>query len=165
MKRLSNQPLPPYTYVPGKTAHPVRDPRGHSFGSPEPSVESFVPARWDECEAYRFGIDLFNQGFYWEAHEQWEAVWHAVGRKGDVASFLKGLIKLAAAGVKQLEGSEIGVQRHTDRAIELFSCIDSGASCGLDCAELIELARRMQLDSDGSSTPRLSPTLRGSDSD
>ena len=39
------------------------------------------------------------------------------------ADFLKGLIKLAAAGVKQLEGRQAGVTRHLSRARELFTTV------------------------------------------
>ena len=55
------------------------------------------------------GIALFNAGYYWEAHEAWEGLWHAHGRDGPTADVLKGLIKLAAAGVKVREGRPHGV--------------------------------------------------------
>ena len=45
---------------------------------------------------------------YWEAHEAWEELWHACGRMGPTADFLRGLIKLAAAGVKVREGRPRG---------------------------------------------------------
>jgi hypothetical protein len=64
---------------------------------------------------------LFNHGFYWEAHEAWESLWHAVGRQGPVAAWLKALIKLAAAGVKAREGNPAGVARHATRALELLA--------------------------------------------
>lgn len=141
--RWSNHPFPPYTYVPGKSAHPIRDPAGHSFARAEPVVASFDPSRWDRCPTYLFGIDLFNAKFYWESHEQWEAVWHAVGRSGDVADFLKGLIKLSAAGVKSLEGRPIGVSRHLRRAADLFEGVHAQQSheteirlCGLVVSDL-----------------------------
>lgn len=63
---------------------------------------------------------MFNHGYYWEAHEAWEAVWHAAGRKGLVADYLKGLIKLAAAGVKIRERVSVGVARHALVAQSLF---------------------------------------------
>ncbi|MCE9554094.1 MAG: DUF309 domain-containing protein [Planctomycetes bacterium] len=78
-------------------------------------------ARWHECHELLYGMDLFNYGYYWEAHEAWEAVWHSVGRGGLLGDFLKGLIKLAAAGVKVREGRTLGVVRHALRAEELFS--------------------------------------------
>ena len=41
------------------------------------------------------GIDLFNTGRYWDAHEAWEHVWMP-DRKGPDAGFYKGLIQIAA---------------------------------------------------------------------
>jgi hypothetical protein len=41
-----------------------------------------------------------------------------------LADLLKGLIKLAAAGVKAREGSSDGVRRHLLRAAELFEKVD-----------------------------------------
>ena len=112
-------PLPPYSYVPGKFPHPISDPAGHSHG------QQLIPPltsgeHWSMSLAYRYGIDLFNHGYYWEAHEAWESLWHAVGRQGTDADFLKGLIKLAATGVKLREGNAAGVRHHALRALELL---------------------------------------------
>ena len=41
------------------------------------------------------GIDLFNSGRYWDAHEAWEHEWMP-DRKGPDAGFYKGLIQVAA---------------------------------------------------------------------
>jgi uncharacterized protein len=41
------------------------------------------------------GIDLFNKGHYWEAHEAWERDWMP-DRKGRDSGFYKGLIQVAA---------------------------------------------------------------------
>jgi predicted metal-dependent hydrolase len=41
------------------------------------------------------GIDLFNRGLYWEAHEAWEEVWMP-DRRGPDRGFYKGLIQIAA---------------------------------------------------------------------
>ena len=76
-----------------------------------------------ESTVYCFGIDLFNHGYYWEAHEAWEALWHACERKPPEADFFKCLIKLAAAGVKAREGRLNGVTRHLARAIELLELL------------------------------------------
>ncbi len=116
---LPDADFPAYTYVPGRTPHPVSDPAGHMFGEVPQRAELIVDD-WPRCRAYLRGIDLFNHGYYWEAHEDWESLWHAAGRTGSVADFLKGLIKLAAAGVKSLEGSAAGRTRHAARAAELF---------------------------------------------
>lgn len=41
------------------------------------------------------GIDLFNSGRYWDAHEAWEREW-IPDRQGADAGFYKGLIQVAA---------------------------------------------------------------------
>ncbi len=57
------------------------------------------PEEWRACRNYLYGIDLFNHGFYWEAHEAWEGLWVACGRRGPTATYLQAL-NLAAAGFK-----------------------------------------------------------------
>ncbi len=41
------------------------------------------------------GIELFNRGLYWEAHEAWEEAW-TPARRGPDRGFYKGLIQVAA---------------------------------------------------------------------
>ncbi|MDQ6771369.1 MAG: DUF309 domain-containing protein [Candidatus Dormibacteraeota bacterium] len=41
------------------------------------------------------GIELFDQGLYWEAHEAWEEAW-TPDRHGSDRGFYKGLIQVAA---------------------------------------------------------------------
>ena len=43
----------------------------------------------------RQGVELFNAGRYWDAHEVWEAAW-TPDRHGPDRGFWKGLIQLAA---------------------------------------------------------------------
>src|SRR5262245_50212565 len=99
---VPERPLPPYRDVPGGAQpHPISDPAGHMANQPHSPPTAIDPANWSASRDYLYGFDLFNHGFFWEAHEAWEGLWHAAGRVGFVADFLKGLIKLAAAGVKQ----------------------------------------------------------------
>jgi hypothetical protein len=148
-------PLPPYSYVTGRFPHPTSDPAGHSFGQLPEEPAALDPDRWHESRAFLFGCDLFNHGYYWEAHETWEAAWKGCGRRGTTADFLKGLIKLAAAGVKVREGRIAGVRRHGARAGQLFRGVRAALGgnrqtyLGLDVARLIafadELAEGAQL--------------------
>jgi predicted metal-dependent hydrolase len=69
---------------------------------------------------FLLGLDLFNGGYPWEAHEVWEQLWGAAGRRGETADFLKVLIKFAAAAVKQREGKPAGVRSHAGRAALLL---------------------------------------------
>src|SRR5207237_6990622 len=85
-----------------------------------PTPPPLDPEHWEASKPYLYGIDLFNSGYYWESHVEFESLWLACGRRGAVADFLKGLIKLAAAGVKALGGQARGVASHSCRAAELW---------------------------------------------
>jgi uncharacterized protein len=116
------RPLPAYAYVPGgRTPHPRKDPRGHSHGQRERLPPPLDPDDFEASGEYRFAIDLFNHGFYWEAHEVLEGLWLAAGKTGTVAELLKGLIKLCAAGVKEQQGMSGGVQKHMEAARAHFA--------------------------------------------
>jgi hypothetical protein len=149
-KRLApGIPFPAYAFVPGQSPHPTRDPEGHRYGRPEPELLPLTTDNWSQSADYLHGIDLFNHGYFWEAHEAWEGLWHACGRRGDSADFLKALIKLAAVGVKAREGNHNGVQRAAQRAATLFKAIratqpDSSAIfLGFSFDSLVELAFRL----------------------
>src|SRR6059058_753307 len=122
---VPDEPFPPYAFVPGRSPHPVSDPAGHSFGARPETPPRIEPDSWPTNRTYLYGIDLFNAGYFWEAHEAWESLWHVAGRRGRIADFLKGLIKLAAAGVKHREGKPPGVTSHAGRAAELWRAITS----------------------------------------
>ena len=163
-------PLPPYAYVPGhELPHPINDPRGHSFGhaiqpTPTPldllnqlptepaSRRQAIAALFATHPDWHHALDLFNAGYPWEAHESWEAFWHALGRTTPDARFVQGFIHLAAACVKIREGKPAGVTKHTQRARELLGGagaadvgrvgagwnVDAAAqSLGLDPASLV----------------------------
>ena len=134
------RPLPPYTYVPGRAPHPKSDPAGHAYGRDEPRLALFDPAHLEASPDFRYGVDLFHAGYYWEAHEVWESLWHAVGHHGPTADLLKGLIKLAAAGVKVLEGVPNGVARHCYRAAELLDQAHRGGIARIGRTSTEELA-------------------------
>lgn len=143
--RLTDTPFPPYSYVPGFEPHPVSDPAGRLFGKAPEASTPLLPEQWWECETYLVAIDLFNHGYYWEAHEAWEALWHAAGRQGRTADWLKGLIKLAAAVVKLREGNAAGVCRHATRAGELLqaACPGDARFAGIELAPLLTLATQL----------------------
>jgi uncharacterized protein len=141
---LPQHPLPPYTYVPGKSPHPLSDAAGHSYGKHPPPSPPLDETNWSQHEAYLGGVDLFNHGYYWEAHEAWESAWHAVGRRGAIADLLKGLIHLAAAGVKLREDRPTGVVSHLQKASALFEKTAAAAgdrSLGLSLSELLQTTR------------------------
>jgi hypothetical protein len=66
--------------------------------------------RWESCDAYLYGIDLFNHGYWWEAHEIFEGFWRAAGRATPLGDFLQGLIQIAAALLKNAAESRVAAQ-------------------------------------------------------
>lgn len=94
--------LPPYRYLPGgRQPHPTADPRGHSHDRPPPYPETALdPADWPSCLAYLYGCDLYNRGYWWEAHEAWEAPWRLAAPDRPEHAALKGLIQLANGHLK-----------------------------------------------------------------
>ena len=131
VRLLPSTDLPGYTYVPGSdTPHPIRDPRGHSYQRKSPPPRMLTPTNWAENRHYLLALDFFNHGFYWEAHEEWERLWRASGPDTAVGKFLKGLVKLSAAGVKVRENSIHGVRRHAASAGEVFA--DVAAEVGTE---------------------------------
>lgn len=118
--RYSRKPLPPYRFVPGRSPHPRRDPRGHSYGQAEPRPEPVTAETWRQNEWYLYGIDLYNRAFWWECHEALEGLWRAADRDSPLARFLQGLIQVSAANLQRFMGNfetarglaEEGLQRH-----------------------------------------------------
>ncbi len=79
--------------------------------------------------AFLWGMDLFNHGYYWEAHEAWEARWRTAGRETAERNLLHGLILLAAMGVKLRECKLDAARRHGKRAASFLGQV-AGASVG-----------------------------------
>ena len=124
--------LPAYTYIPGtETPHPIRDPRGHSHNRKGRPCKALVAESWADNRTFLLAIDYFNLGYYWEAHEEWERLWRISGPDTTIGRFLKGLVKLSAAGVKVRENSIHGVRRHAASAGEVFA--DVAAEAGTEC--------------------------------
>lgn len=137
---IPEMPFPPYVFIPGENPHPKKT-GGHMEGEKDPVAEII---RRDHPEAnafFRFAIDLYNYGYCWESHVYFEALWNAHGRQGSEADFLKGMIKLGAAGVKLQIKQTASAKDHFLRAQELFSSVKANegkAFLGFDLDELIQ---------------------------
>lgn len=115
--RYSSWPLPPYRYDPGRHPHPRRHPAGHSHGRPEPAPPRPDPGRWAESPWYRYGVDLYNEGYFWECHEVFEGLWRAAGDDRRQADFFRALVQVAAAHLKRRLGHEAGARRLARRGV------------------------------------------------
>lgn len=114
---LPEKSFPSYAYLPGRQPHPVRDPAGHSYHSEAMPLAAEVSL---ESDIFLSGLDLFNHGYYWEAHEAWEGLWQVADRGAPLRTLFKGLILLSAAGVKIREGKQAAAVRHAGRAAALL---------------------------------------------
>lgn len=124
VRRYSHRPFPPYRYIPGRSPHPTRDPAGHSFGREQSAGADIDLQDWRHCEPYLYGVDLFNHGFWWEAHEAWECCWIAAGRTTETGFFLQGLIQVAAACLKNYQGHDRAAQRLAAEGLDKFPARD-----------------------------------------
>jgi predicted metal-dependent hydrolase len=118
--------------------------------------------QWRDSPDYLYGVDLFNNGYYWEAHEAWEGLWRAAGKVGVTAEFLKGLIKLTAAAIKIREGRSVGAVHLAEGAIghleHVAASSGSPTYAGLEIASAIRTAEGIR-SSVRDGTPRSSPIV------
>jgi predicted metal-dependent hydrolase len=106
---MSSEPYPSHRIIPAPHKGVDRA-RADAF---KQAVE-----RLDDDEAWRFGVDLFNAHYFWEAHEAWERLWHSAPDGSRAKSALKGLIQIAAALLKLHAGNELGARRLAQRGVE-----------------------------------------------
>jgi hypothetical protein len=89
--------LPCRRHIPASGSTPDR--------TPLDAVKALTPPRvseetWQDAPAYAYGLRLYAQGFFWEAHEVWEAAWLATAPNSQERYLLAGLIQLANACLK-----------------------------------------------------------------
>ncbi len=108
--RYTDRPLPDYRHLPFQNAHPFLDEGGHSFGEKLVPPDSFTPENWQQCSDYLYCIDLFNYGFWWEAHERLKHLCIAAGRESETGQFIQGLIQISAALLKHFMQEEQGAE-------------------------------------------------------
>lgn len=105
--------LPVDAYVPGRDPHGARPSRDDA-----PIVSAYpLEQPWASNTEYLWGVDLYNNGFFWEAHEAWEALWRAAPRDSPVRTFLQGLIQCAAASLKAAVDDRTACVRLAERGL------------------------------------------------
>ena len=85
------------------------------------------------------GVRHFNAHEFWEAHEEWEAIWLVAA--SDVEQFLQGLIQLAAAYHHVKRGTHRGAVRLFEAALRRLSAFPTAWS-GIERGGAEEAARR-----------------------
>jgi len=140
--RYSTRPFPSYRFLPGKNSHPRRDPLGHSYGQPEPTLLAFPPEEWQRSEDYLYGIDLYNFAYWWESHEVFECLWHAAGHDTEQGNFFQALIQLAAANLKLFTGNHQAAENLIRSGLVRLRKVPE-SYMGIDVARLTEDLRQL----------------------
>ncbi len=115
--RLTQNKLPPYRFIPGLSPHPRRDLTGHSFNQPELKLDFIDPKDWQKNHDYLYGVDLYNNAYWWESHEAWESVWHTTDKASAYGQYLQGLIQISAAFIKWYLNQHEGLVKLYDLGI------------------------------------------------
>lgn len=123
MKRHSDLPLPARRHVPG------------SGSTPDRGALEAAKADLGLCLAY--GVDLFNHGLFWEAHEVWEAVWLASPPNSGRRQGLRALIQMANGCLKLAMGKPRALARLAGEVQGLAGDADLTAE-GIDMAALAD---------------------------
>lgn len=146
-------PFPPVRFVPELHPHPRRDPAGSLRDAPA-APPGLPPERWREDASYLLGIDLYHAGYLWEAHEQWEAGYHAAVRSKNASAdswahpaLLQALIQLAAALLQAHRGRGAGVRFLAGAVVLRLTAVAEGTPAGarlagLDPRALLDATRR-----------------------
>jgi hypothetical protein len=108
--------FPETAYVPGETPHPGRHEADGSTWPPQGEPMTGRALNLALCH----GVDLFNHGYFWEAHEAWEEPWQVERRGSPHRLYLQGLIRLAAAALKHRIEQPAGVTAHAGWCQEVF---------------------------------------------
>lgn len=101
---------------------------------------------YDETHVARYpreylgGIDLFNEGKFWESHEEWEKIW--AKSSGTDRLFYQALIQSAAALVHvQRQSEHRGLETVWSAALQKFAKVPSPCS-SLDVGGFVDEMKR-----------------------
>lgn len=101
---VAGRRFPAHAFIPGRSPRP-------QAAEPAQAMSPLHAHDWQEHVAYLWGVDLFNHGYPWEAHEAWEGTWQIAEPGSLPRALLQGLIQCAAAVVKALAGQPGGAAR------------------------------------------------------
>jgi len=84
---------------------------------PPPDAPGWPDLPLHRDPAFREGVDLYHHGYWWEAHERWEAPWRRAPRADPAHALLRGAILLAASHLKRVQGRPDGAARLLERSL------------------------------------------------
>lgn len=103
-----------------------------------PSVPPASPENLETHPDYLLGWKLLQQGYPWEAHEAWEAVWRALPETCPGRILVRALIRLAAAAVKARQRNRAGLEHHVQGALGHLISLHDAMVAGIAPAKLAQ---------------------------
>ena len=137
IQRYSNILFPKRRYIPGQGLHPKRDSKGSHLPEIPSSTIRFTAESWQKSEGYLYAIDLFNYGYFWEAHEVLEVLWVDAGKKTPTGIFIQGIIQVSAALLKETQSNHKGALSLADKGLLKLSS-QSGVFLGLRVGSFVK---------------------------
>ncbi len=134
--RYTQRPLPAYRHLPFRNPHPFLDRDGHSYGEVLTPSACFDTENWRVHEDYLYAVDLFNHGFWWEAHERLKQVSIGAGRESATGRFVEGLIQVAAALLKLYMNEPAPARTLADLGLKNLRRAERNPYLGIDAASL-----------------------------
>ena len=105
---ISDYPLPAYRHVPGRNAR-------HGDGLLETVAAKADAVTTDAAAgdnpAWRYGLRLFDEGYFWECHEVLETVWARAPQNSRERHLVQAVIQLANAALKQRDARAKAARR------------------------------------------------------
>jgi uncharacterized protein len=95
-----------------------------------------------DTKEYLAGVELFNRGAFWHAHEEWEIAWKGTDDP-HLRLFYQGIIQTAAALVHWQRGNPRGIHLNWAKARPKLASLPS-PMLGLDLRELIARMDRFE---------------------
>jgi len=116
MRYAPHYDLPEKRFLPGQGPGKSRK-SFHGWKFPE--CPAFLPiTSWEENAFYLYGIDLFNHGYFWEAHEVWgESFRAARGLDKTQMLYFQSLVQIAAAFLHLLGKNRKAAQATSQKAV------------------------------------------------
>ncbi|OED38503.1 hypothetical protein AB833_19365 [Chromatiales bacterium (ex Bugula neritina AB1)] len=137
-------PLPEFCHIPGETVSADMEPLAMACRM---AAAETLDSNAEGNYAWRYGLRLFNHGFFWEAHEVLETVWLNAVPNCCERHLVQAVIHLANAALKRRMNRHNAVDRLLalgSESLERAFPGDSAALMGIQLENIRSVARALE---------------------
>ena len=128
--------MPPWAYIPGRTARHPEDWFDDIKSSVRPGM---TPEDLQRTAAFAAGLHYLDTGYFWECHEVLEAVWMQTAEGSAERDMVQALIQLANARLKLRMARPNAARRLCDMVDAHLARLPDGAILGVSPDRLREM--------------------------